>query len=223
MVDNGGEVRAGRGAYPGRVITGLGSPQGTQLEVVFTRTLKVLLRPGPNRYQGRSVCVPYGCCAGQETRGSEPGPGPEAPKPTGTGLLISVFFEVPSLSLLSGSRYTVSLSTCSLRLCLAVRVVTLAAVVLPAGIHMNSRLQVRYTPICFASMSCVCLVEHLALETWASRAAALTITTSLHNHLLLAVLVHLRYKVSEVGVCGQLGPIGQNSLALSALRTTAYS
>ena len=103
------------------------------------------------------------------------------------------------------------------------RVVTLAAVVLPAGIHMNSRLQVRYTPICFASLSCVCLVEHLALETWASRAAALTITTSLHNHLLLAVLVHLRYKVSEVGVCGQLGPIGQNSLALSALRTTAYS
>ena len=121
-----------------------------------------------------------------------------------------------------------SLTTCSesLRLCLAVRVVrvvTLAAVVLPAGIHMNSRLQVRYTPICFASMSCVCLVEHLALETWASKAAALTITTSLHNHLLLAVLVHLRYKVSEVGVCGQLGPIGQNSLALSALRTTAYS
>jgi len=155
--------------------------------------------------------------------GRNPGPGLRAPKPTGTGLLISVFFEVPSLSLLSGSRYTVSLSTCSLRLCLAVRVVTLAAVVLPAGIHMNSRLQVRYTPICFASMSCVCLVEHLALETWASRAAALTITTSLHNHLLLAVLVHLRYKVSEVGVCGQLGPIGQNSLALSALRTTAYS
>jgi hypothetical protein len=34
------------------------------------------LRPGPNRYQGRSVCVPGGCCARKP--GPNPGVGPRA-------------------------------------------------------------------------------------------------------------------------------------------------
>ena len=34
------------------------------------------LRPGPNRYQGRSVCVPGGCCARKP--GPDPGVGTRA-------------------------------------------------------------------------------------------------------------------------------------------------
>jgi hypothetical protein len=76
VVDNGGEVRAGRGACLGRVITVLGSPQGTQVVLGSSGQVLTDIRAG------RCVSLPVTAAVPRDpglTQGSEPGPGPEGP------------------------------------------------------------------------------------------------------------------------------------------------